>query len=111
MKIPEIIQNRFFNKIQMLKKKKDDDPTDEYDDCWLWLGYIMKNGYGQLKMNGVAHLAHRISYQIVHETDIPYYLCVHHKCRRKHCVNPDHLQLTTYSVNNYDSYLEHRLEE
>lgn len=109
MTIPQDVQARFFSKIQALKTR-----GQEFDDYWLWLGGITKNGYGALWVGGKkgkAEYAHRIAYQIAHNTDIPYYLCIHHKCNQKHCVNPDHLELTTYSANNYASYLEHRLEE
>jgi hypothetical protein len=98
--ISESVQKRFFSKIQALKKV---DPSPEvYDDCWLWLGGCTKKGYGALWFNGKAEYAHRIAYWIVNGiSSIPSYLCIHHKCMRRHCVNPDHIELVPYSVNNH----------
>jgi HNH endonuclease len=58
--------------------------------CWLWTGYIAKNGYGILK-HGKPLLAHRVSYA-VYKGPIPEGLSLDHLCRVRHCVNPDHLE-------------------
>jgi len=38
--------------------------------------------------------AHRMYYEY-YKGEIPYGMVVHHKCRNKACVNPDHLELMT----------------
>lgn len=66
--------------------------------CWLWLGYISPFGYGSMKIDKKTNLAHRISY-ILFKGDIPEGLDLDHLCRNRACVNPDHLEPVTRSVN------------
>jgi hypothetical protein len=69
--------------------------------CWLWAGYVHKNGYATMKLTsgGKAIMAHRASY-IVRHGQIPNNLPLDHKCKVKSCVNPDHLEPVTYAENN-----------
>ena len=68
--------------------------------CWLW-----DNGkeqkYGQFKLKGVRHGAHRISW-LIHNGPIPDGLWVLHSCDTPGCVNPGHLFLGTNSDNMKD---------
>jgi len=66
--------------------------------CWLWLGYVMKNGYGQTSRDGRHVLAHRWSWQSVHGS-IPDGLVIDHLCRNRLCVNPDHLEAVSQATN------------
>lgn len=58
--------------------------------CWLWEGTVHRDGYGQIKIDGTLHRAHRLSYEL-HKGRVPPTLGVLHKCDTRCCVNPDHL--------------------
>ena len=71
--------------------------------CWLWKGKIDRKGYGVFSMvgdKGKSHQyrAHRISYTWI-KGAIPDGLQLDHLCRVRNCVNPDHLEPVTGSVN------------
>jgi hypothetical protein len=57
--------------------------------CVLWRGAV-SNGYGKYH----THLAHRLAYVEAHGP-VPVGWVVHHQCREKLCVNPDHLVAMT----------------
>ena len=72
--------------------------VDETDTCWLWRGYINKDGYGEFRSQFLTtRLAHRISYAL-DKGQMPE-LPLDHLCRHRHCVNPDHLEPVTQLVN------------
>jgi hypothetical protein len=78
------------------------DPLTRYrvDDrgCWIWTGAVHKTGYGQIKWNGKSTVAHRVVYTLI-KGEIPEGKILDHLCSVKLCVNPDHLDPTTMSVN------------
>jgi hypothetical protein len=65
--------------------------------CWLWLGFVGADGYGQSKL-GKARVAHRIVYEAM-VGEIPEGLVIDHLCRTRCCVNPDHLEPVTHREN------------
>jgi hypothetical protein len=77
------------------------------DECWPWIGYRNKRGYGVLfvRMDGettVTILAHRFSYELVHgEGSLADALCCH-SCDTPQCVNPAHLFRGTNQDNRND---------
>ena len=71
--------------------------VEEIAGCWIWRGSILRNGYGQFYSGG-PHLAHRYSYEL-HKGPIPKGLVIDHLCRVRRCVNPDHLEAVTQSIN------------
>jgi len=71
------------------------DKVEKTETCWNWMGAPMSTGYGRFKDSaGKTTLAHRTSYAI-ENGEIPAGLHVDHICHNRHCVNPDHLRLTT----------------
>lgn len=73
------------------------------DECWLWNGYITKNGYGQIRIGRSHRRAHRIAWMIHNKKLLPKGTIVRHLCHNKICCNPHHLQTGTAKDNSADS--------
>ena len=74
--------------------------------CWEWTGYIGKNGYGRISINGKYKSAHRLAYQL-HYNKIPdRHVC--HSCDNRKCINPSHLWLGTDKDNLRDMWKKGR---
>lgn len=92
-------QERFLAKIDMRGP----------DECWLWTA-SMRQGYGQLKVDGHMVNAHRLAYELWvgpvpagHEID---HTCHNGSgcdegdaCPHRRCMNPAHLEAVTRTVN------------
>lgn len=65
--------------------------------CWEWQAGKDKSGYGRF-VGLDDHYAHRVSYKYF-IGEIPDDLEIDHRCRRRHCVNPLHLEAVTHPVN------------
>lgn len=72
--------------------------TVEYPNCWIWMAYRNKKGYGRFRVQNKMWLAHRVSWSLSNG-EIPKGKQILHKCDNPPCVNPDHLKLGT-SVDN-----------
>ncbi|RYF51941.1 MAG: hypothetical protein EOO38_01800 [Cytophagaceae bacterium] len=74
--------------------------------CWLWRGSIARSGYGYFFYKpGGKTTAHRFSlilYAGLSPKEGVFYAC--HKCRNKHCVNPEHLYWGTPKQNVRDAW-------
>jgi hypothetical protein len=68
--------------------------------CWIWMGQIDKDGYGQFRMCATDkwHKAHRASYELF-VGEIPAGKNVLHTCDVPGCVNPAHLYIGTQKDN------------
>ena len=75
--------------------------VDKTDSCWLWTGSILRNGYGQVCFNNKMYMSHRISWLLAGNT-FPDGHVIRHKCRSRHCVNPEHLETGTHAENMAD---------
>ena len=73
------------------------------DDCWLWSGEILWNGYGRMYISGrkklIRQLAHRFSFELANGP-IGAGLTIDHLCRNRSCVRPSHLEAVTMRENN-----------
>lgn len=67
--------------------------------CWIWMGHVMPNGYGQFRYGGKAIPAHRAAFAIIRGYMPPRKIDLDHLCRVRCCVNPDHLEPVTRQVN------------
>ena len=66
--------------------------------CWEWTGSRNGGGYGQIWLHGKPEGAHRVSYEL-HVGPIPSPFHLDHRCRVRHCVNPEHLEPVTCQEN------------
>jgi len=71
------------------------------NECWEWLGYKDKDGYGKIGTRKTNIGAHRISWEL-HYGEIPTGQMVLHKCNNSSCVNPHHLYLGDHLQNMQD---------
>lgn len=68
------------------------------DGCWLWLG-AKRDGYGQFRVAGRQHQAHRVAWVLTGRGPIPEGLVLHHLCAQPACVAPHHMALATVRAN------------
>jgi DNA-binding XRE family transcriptional regulator len=79
---------------------------DEDTGCWLWTK-ATTSGYGyvgpkhKLAIKYGSPSVHRICY-IMWKGEVADDLVVRHKCRNRHCCNPDHLEAGTHKDNAAD---------
>lgn len=60
--------------------------------CWLWLGSRIWHGYARICVGkGKYKAVHRIFYEKKFGP-IDNSIELHHKCKVRHCINPDHLE-------------------
>lgn len=68
--------------------------TVDENDCWIWTGHILVNGYG----TGNGGRIHRVVYELL-IGKIPDGLVIDHLCRVRACCNPKHLEPVTAQEN------------
>lgn len=82
------------------------------DECWLWAGSTLRNGYGQISVTHNGHasplMTHRVMWVLTYGP-IPDGLSVLHRCDVPRCVNPTHLFLGTQRDNIHDAQRKGRL--
>lgn len=72
--------------------------------CWEWTHSLSRKGYASFRMK-TEHRHHQKGHTYAYEWrfgPVPEGMLVHHKCRVRRCVNPDHLE----AVPNKDNVLE-----
>lgn len=95
MHVSEVAKTRFWAKVD---KTPGHGPQGE---CWLWMGWRDKDGYGGVKIEQRSYRAARIAYVLTYGY-CPDGLLVCHHCDKPPCVNPDHLFLGTSRTNRHD---------
>lgn len=73
-------------------------------DCWIWIGNRRGN-YGAFSIGSRSLgnvLAHRFSWSMHNNKEIPKGMVVMHSCDNPLCVNPSHLSIGTYMENTHD---------
>lgn len=73
--------------------------------CWLWLGALDADGYGQVGYRGKNARAHRASW-LLHGGSACAVLM--HRCDTPACINPHHLTPGTQATNNADKMAKGR---
>lgn len=71
--------------------------------CWIWLGGLSSNGYGQIDViiggKRTTRRAHSIIYELYNGARRFFDSVLDHKCKVHCCVNPDHLEEVTQQEN------------
>lgn len=67
-------------------------------DCLIWPYCVAQNGYGQVRWEGKTWLVHRLSFYLANGHITPK-APIHHKCARRTCINPNHLQMASQADN------------
>jgi len=72
--------------------------ADEDTGCWNWTACKQPTGYGNMWNGQRVEQAHRIAYRLFCGP-IPEGREIDHVCRKRGCVNPDHLRAVTHREN------------
>lgn len=94
-----------------LKMRRTEDPrarllrnchVEPMTGCWLWLGHLLRSGYGQFYLRGRKTTAHRASYELF-VGPVPAGMEIDHVrargCATRACANPAHLEPVTHLEN------------
>ena len=65
--------------------------VDRTGECWIWTGFCMPAGHGQLTISQKRVLAHRVAYMIETGAPIPEGVVIRHRCDNPPCVRFSHL--------------------
>lgn len=79
-----------------------------HDECWLWIGSTMGDGYGQFNFRKARYISHRVAHSLADgdiSEETPYIL---HSCDNPQCCNPRHLTAGTHTENMEDKMAKGR---
>ena len=91
-RLTEADERRFWSKVAL----------PDAEGHLLWAAYLNAHGYGQFRIGGSAHYAHRVSY-VIANGPIPVGMVLDHLCRTPACVAPLHLEAVTQAENMHRS--------
>lgn len=72
--------------------------VDKTDSCWNWTAALNHYGYGVVRVEKRARMAHRHIYELL-VGPIPERRDLDHLCRNRRCVNPAHLEPVSRRTN------------
>jgi hypothetical protein len=74
----------------------------ESNECWNYLGYLDKDGYGNFWDGYTTVRAHRYAWEISRKTTVPDGKLILHLCDNRRCCNPMHIYCGDNSDNMCD---------
>jgi hypothetical protein len=77
------------------------------ETCWLWTGFLDRDGYGQFWYHGRNHPAHRVIFELLVRPLAEGEQALH-RCDVRHCVRLDHLFPGTQEDNIRDCWAKRR---
>jgi len=72
-------------------------------ECLLWTGTVFNTGYGMIRIDYKMHGVHRVAYQLA-RGPIPAGHDIHHICRNRTCINPEHLEALSRRAHNHKTH-------
>lgn len=69
------------------------------NECWNWIGFKSKGGYGQFTNNSVTRFTHRVMCESTHGPAPKDKQFTLHACDNRACCNPDHLRWGSHQDN------------
>lgn len=99
------LSDELYNKRWLLRVQRQ--IVVDANGCWLWQGFIHRNGYGSTGYRDKSPRIHRKVFELTKEP-IPPGMDVCHTCDVRHCINPDHLWLGTRKQNLVDCHQKGR---
>lgn len=72
--------------------------VDKSGECWEWLAFKDRDGYGKFMSPGLPQYAHRTAWHFL-RGPIPQDMQLDHLCHNRGCVNPEHLRVATNQEN------------